>query len=135
MKETEETKEHRQRHATYRLIIIFVVVMVGMGGLIYMYPEQVKDQGLDFTYVGARVEWSDQNNISISFTNNSSQCTAKVIGINEEGKEVELRSSNLCSENITFNLTQMLEDEMEIWIEIENIGESIKEKQKLELGE
>lgn len=135
VKESEETKEHGRKHTTYRLIILLAVFIIVIGGIIFMNQEKVEDQGLKFTYVGAIVELDDPNNITISFTNNSSQFNAKVIGISSEGKEVEFKSSNLCSDNITFNIEELLKDEMEIWIEIENIGERITEKQMLVSGD
>ena len=128
--ENEGTEEFKRRQNIQKSIIVIMLFMFVIIGVIYLNQQKIEKKNMEFDHVWAVVEWTDENNITIEPMNTTTQIHAKVIGINE-GIEVEYNQTNLCSDNITFDLTKMLEDNMEIWVEIENIGYGIKERQIL----
>lgn len=127
-----DMEKNRRKHIMIRFMAIIIVTIIIFGWLmIDMKQKESRKKVLSFDHVLVTVEWKDQENITINL-NKSRLYRIKIIGINTEtGHEVE--ESNLSShgeENKTFYIGRLMDNDMEVWIEIEDLTYNVREKQQ-----
>lgn len=115
-------------HTFLRIGIVLLVIAVVIGSVMIMENKN-ENTDLDFKYVDAKVVWKNDMCIEITFGNVSNIYNIRVICEDEDtDHEVILSKSTISgTNNITFDLTDMIDDDMAIWIEVENATIDVKE--------
>ena len=132
MNKIDEAEQNKTSHTFIRLGIVLLVFVVIIGSVMIMGKHN-DEEDIDMKYVGAVVSWQDGNNIQIVLKNSTDIYNVRVIGLDEENDH-EVILSNISSfevNNITFDLTDMIDDDMGIWIEVENANTEVKETIRL----
>ncbi|MCK4544716.1 hypothetical protein KAU43_04195 [candidate division WOR-3 bacterium] len=128
MNNTGDNGEQGNNQNAIRLGIVLLVIVVVIGSVMIM-GKHSDEEDIDMKYVGAVVSWQDENNIQIVLINSTDIYNIRVIGLDEENDHEVILSNTSSFEvnNITFDLTDMIDDDMGIWIEVENANTEIKE--------
>lgn len=113
-----------------RLGIVLLVIVVVIGSVMVLNKEK-REKELTFDYANASVVWDNESTIMVKL-NKSYIYNVKVIGQSKSNNiEVEKSLTTINgTENVTFYIDDMLNDYMTIWVEVENVTNGVKEKQK-----
>lgn len=128
MNKIDEAEQNKTSHTFIRLGIVLLVFVVIVGSVMIM-GKHSDEEDINMKYVGAVVSWGEGNTVQIVLNNSTDIYNVRVIGLEEDNDhEVILSNTTSFDEgNITFDLTDMIDDGMSIWIEIENANTEVKE--------
>jgi len=111
---------------------VIVFLILGMIGFYYIGmigDDNMKPKEVYYNFANATVIVDESSNITVEL-NNKSMYRIRIIGISKYANH-EVEDSNLSSigdSQMTFDIFKMLDEELDVWIEIENMSYNIREK-------